>query len=242
MAKWGDLLEEEEELPQSTTTGPDAKGVVTKARNAATGTIWPIFLDNVLLHLMSVQGGGNAAVGCAAAPFCAAVAAHCPPRCRVCRPSGRFAHLVRTHPATLFTRSSTKTMQVEYYRNEKGEVMKKTTKTRVVKIEKKVYQVGGAAAAAAAAGAGRCSRRGCAVCRRGHAAAAGAGPPARWRPVTARRAGCFCCVGLTQPPTGSPCSPLASLPAGGPGPPCQLAQVWGGRQRACDRQRDQPDA
>ncbi|PSC71007.1 Eukaryotic translation initiation factor 3 subunit G [Micractinium conductrix] len=60
MAKWGDLLEEEEELPQSTTTGPDAKGVVTK---------------------------------------------------------------------------------VEYYRNEKGEVMKKTTKTRVVKIEKKVYQV-----------------------------------------------------------------------------------------------------
>ncbi len=60
MAKWGDLLEEEEELPPSTTTGPDAKGVVTK---------------------------------------------------------------------------------VEYYRNEKGEVMKKTTKTRVVKIEKKVYKV-----------------------------------------------------------------------------------------------------
>ncbi|PRW56974.1 Eukaryotic translation initiation factor 3 subunit G [Chlorella sorokiniana] len=60
MAKWGDLLEDEEELPPSTTTGPDAKGVVTK---------------------------------------------------------------------------------VEYYRNEKGEVMKKTTKTRVVKIEKKVYKV-----------------------------------------------------------------------------------------------------
>lgn len=60
MAKWGDLLEEEEELPPSTTTGPDGKGVVTK---------------------------------------------------------------------------------VEYYRNEKGEVMKKTTKTRVVKIEKKVYKV-----------------------------------------------------------------------------------------------------
>lgn len=60
MAKWGDLLEEEEELPPSTTSGPDGKGVVTK---------------------------------------------------------------------------------VEYYRNEKGEVMKKVTKTRVVKIEKKVYQV-----------------------------------------------------------------------------------------------------
>lgn len=59
-SKWGDLLEEEEELPPSTTTGPDAKGIVTK---------------------------------------------------------------------------------VEYYRNEKGEVMKKTTKTRVVKIEKKVYKV-----------------------------------------------------------------------------------------------------
>lgn len=52
--------QEEEELPPSTTTGPDAKGIVTK---------------------------------------------------------------------------------VEYYRNEKGEVMKKTTKTRVVKIEKKVYKV-----------------------------------------------------------------------------------------------------
>ncbi len=53
-------LQEEEELPPSTTTGPDAKGIVTK---------------------------------------------------------------------------------VEYFRNEKGEVMKKTTKTRVVKIEKKVYKV-----------------------------------------------------------------------------------------------------
>ena len=73
MAKWGDLLEDEEELPPSTTTGPDAKGVVT---------------------------------------------------------------------------------QVEYYRNEKGEVMKKTTKTRVVKIEKKVYKVRPAAAAAAAGGGG----------------------------------------------------------------------------------------
>lgn len=59
-SKWGDLLEDEEELPQGTTSGPDAKGVVTK---------------------------------------------------------------------------------VEYYRNDKGEVMKKTTKTRVVKIEKKVYKV-----------------------------------------------------------------------------------------------------
>lgn len=58
--RWGDLLEDEEELPPSTTTGPDAKGVVTK---------------------------------------------------------------------------------VEYSRNEKGEVIKRTTKTRVIKIEKKVYKV-----------------------------------------------------------------------------------------------------
>lgn len=58
--RWGDLLEDEEELPPSTTTGPDAKGMVAK---------------------------------------------------------------------------------VEYSRNDKGEVMKCTTKTRVVKIEKKVYQV-----------------------------------------------------------------------------------------------------
>lgn len=59
-SKWGDLLEDEEELPPSSTTGPDAKGVVTK---------------------------------------------------------------------------------VEYYRNDKAEVMKKITKTRVVKIEKKVYKL-----------------------------------------------------------------------------------------------------
>jgi hypothetical protein len=72
-SKWGDLLEEEEELPPSTSTGPDAKGIVTK---------------------------------------------------------------------------------VEYYRNDKGEVMKKTTKTRVVKIEKKVYKV--RAVAAALAGPARC--------------------------------------------------------------------------------------
>lgn len=58
--RWGDLLEEEEELPAPTTSGPDAKGLVTK---------------------------------------------------------------------------------VEYFRNDKGEVMKRTTKTRTVKIEKRVYQV-----------------------------------------------------------------------------------------------------
>lgn len=58
--RWGDLLEEEEELPAPTTSGPDAKGIVTK---------------------------------------------------------------------------------VEYFRNDKGDVMKRTTKTRVVKVEKKVYQV-----------------------------------------------------------------------------------------------------
>lgn len=57
--RWGDLLEEDEELPPSSTSGPDAKGVVTT---------------------------------------------------------------------------------VDYYRNDKGEVMKRTTKSRVVKIEKKIYE------------------------------------------------------------------------------------------------------
>lgn len=56
--RWGDLLEEEEELPPSTTSGPDAKGMMTK---------------------------------------------------------------------------------VEYFRNDKGEVMKRIIKSRVVKIEKRVY-------------------------------------------------------------------------------------------------------
>lgn len=28
--RWGDLLEEEEELPTATTSGPDAKGIITK--------------------------------------------------------------------------------------------------------------------------------------------------------------------------------------------------------------------
>lgn len=58
--RWGDLLEDEEELPAPTTTGPDAKGIVTR---------------------------------------------------------------------------------VEYSRNDKGEVVKRTIKSRVVKIEKRVYQV-----------------------------------------------------------------------------------------------------
>lgn len=31
--------------------------------------------------------------------------------------------------------------KVEYYRNDKGEVMKRTVKTRVVKIEKRVFKV-----------------------------------------------------------------------------------------------------
>lgn len=56
--RWGDLLEDEEELPPSTTFGPDAKGLMTK---------------------------------------------------------------------------------VEYFRNDKGEVMKRVIKSRVVKIEKRVY-------------------------------------------------------------------------------------------------------
>lgn len=58
--RWGDLLEDEEELPPTTVTGPDAKGII-----------------------------------------------------------------VRT----------------EYVRNDKGDVIKKTTRTKVVKIEKRVYQV-----------------------------------------------------------------------------------------------------
>lgn len=57
--RWGDLLEEEEELPPSTTSGPDGKGIVTK---------------------------------------------------------------------------------VEYFRNDKGEIMKRTTKTRTIKIERRVTQ------------------------------------------------------------------------------------------------------
>ena len=56
--RWGDLLEDEEELPPSTTAGPDAKGMMTK---------------------------------------------------------------------------------VDYFRNDKGEVMKRITKSRVVAIEKRVY-------------------------------------------------------------------------------------------------------
>lgn len=57
--RWGDLLEEEEPLPPTTQSGPDAKGIITK---------------------------------------------------------------------------------VEYYRNDKGDLMKRTTKSRVVKVEKKMYK------------------------------------------------------------------------------------------------------
>jgi hypothetical protein len=60
VAKWGDLLEEEEQLPPSTVNGPDAKGITTK---------------------------------------------------------------------------------VDYFRNDKGEVMKKITKTKTIKIQKKIYEV-----------------------------------------------------------------------------------------------------
>jgi translation initiation factor 3 subunit G len=31
---------------------------------------------------------------------------------------------------------------VEYYRNDKGEIIKKTTRSKVVNVEKKVYKVG----------------------------------------------------------------------------------------------------
>ena len=57
--RWGDLLEDEEPVPPSTTSGPDAKGIVTK---------------------------------------------------------------------------------VEYFRNEKGDLIKRTTKTRSVKIERRAYR------------------------------------------------------------------------------------------------------
>lgn len=57
-SRWGDLLEEEEPLPPSTVSAPDARGIVTK---------------------------------------------------------------------------------VDYYRNDKGDLMKRTTRSRVVKVEKKVY-------------------------------------------------------------------------------------------------------
>lgn len=57
--RWGDLLEEEEPLPPTTQSGPDAKGIITK---------------------------------------------------------------------------------VEYFRNDKGDLMKRTTKSRVVKVEKKMYK------------------------------------------------------------------------------------------------------
>ena len=53
-------------------------------------------------------------------------------------------------------------VQVEYVRNEKGEVLKRTTKTRVIKIEKKVYKVGASVVAAGffcgGNGNGKCRR------------------------------------------------------------------------------------
>lgn len=59
--RWGDLLEDEEELPPASVTGPDSKGII---------------------------------------------------------------------------------VSTEYFRNDKGDVIKKTTRTKAVKIEQKVYQVG----------------------------------------------------------------------------------------------------
>lgn len=43
----------------------------------------------------------------------------------------------------------------EYYRNEKGDSVKKVTKVKVVTVEKKTYKVGGQAHAAAGNDAGR---------------------------------------------------------------------------------------
>lgn len=73
------------------------------------------------------------------------------------------------------SRSGPATAQVEYFRNEKGEVMKKTTKTRVVKIEKKVYKV------RPAPGAGQQQLGPCSV-----AGLAQRNPGARWELACAR--------------------------------------------------------
>ncbi len=127
---WGDLLEDEEELPQPTTSGPDAKGVITK---------------------------------------------------------------------------------VEYIRNDKGEVVKRTTKTRVIKIEKKVYKVG----------------------------MPGWGPHGPHKPADSLAASKPCsthpsCTCQAVPPawlltSGTPPA------AGCPGAPRKLEEVWRRGDRACHR-------
>lgn len=43
-------------------------------------------------------------------------------------------------PPQISTNGNTKTV-TEYYKNERGETMKKTTKSKVVNVEKKVYEV-----------------------------------------------------------------------------------------------------
>ena len=104
--KWGDLLEDEEELPPPSTSGPDARGqVVSTECECGVGA----------------GGGacpGGAAMGCAHARggISGGGGEHSTHRC--CRPPADF-------------------------RNDKGEVIKRTTKTRVIKLEKKVYKARG---------------------------------------------------------------------------------------------------
>lgn len=46
-------------------------------------------------------------------------------------------------PSPSVTQSGNTKTVVEYYKNDRGETMRKTTKTKVVNVEKKVYEVGG---------------------------------------------------------------------------------------------------
>jgi hypothetical protein len=45
-------------------------------------------------------------------------------------------------PPTQVTQQGNVKTVVEYYRNDKGEIIKKTTRSKVVNVEKKVYKVG----------------------------------------------------------------------------------------------------
>jgi translation initiation factor 3 subunit G len=44
-------------------------------------------------------------------------------------------------PAPSVTTSGNQRSVVEYFKNERGEMMKKTTRSKVVNVEKKVYEV-----------------------------------------------------------------------------------------------------
>lgn len=45
-------------------------------------------------------------------------------------------------PPTQVTQSGNVKTVLEYYRNDKGEIIKKTIRSKVVNVEKKVYKVG----------------------------------------------------------------------------------------------------